>query len=594
MRQRTSLLAMAASATAASLSDVCTLSHVKSILPSDGTLLGINLLPSDTAASVFHATNSSSSSGSSGGMGMGGGTTSYNYCNVTVSYTHPGKDDTVVVKYAFPSPSEFKNRFYVAGGGGYSLNSDATGGLEYGAVSGATDAGYDAFNNEYDAIALLGNGSVNWDATHMFGYQALGEMTLLGKELTRGFYGLDSDDKLYTYYEGCSDGGREGMSQVQRWGELYDGAITGAPAFRYAQQQVLHIYSSVVEYIQDYAPPPCELKKIVNATIAACDPLDGRTDGVVSRTDLCMLNFNLSSIIGTPYSCAAETSTSLGFGFSSKAKRQAAGSVTSDQPAQNGTVSAKGVAVAQAIYDGLHTSTGERAYIGWQIASELSDAVTTYNSDTGKWEMEILSMGGEYVAKFVKLLNIDNLSTLEGVTYDTVVEWMDTALVRYYDTLQTTHPDLSRFQQTGGKLLHYHGESDPSIPAASSVHYWQSVKNVMYPDLDDAKALETLSDWYQFYLVPGAAHCGTNTLQPGPYPESNMEIMIDWVENGNKPSRLNATVSSGDYEGETQMLCQWPERPLWKKGTDTFDCVTDEASYDSWTYEFDAFKIAVY
>ncbi|KAL3430158.1 Tannase/feruloyl esterase [Aspergillus tetrazonus] len=602
-QQRNALLALASTASAASLSDVCTVSHVKNILPSDGTLLGINLIPSAVTASVYNASSSSSSSSSSamgGGMGMGGGgSTSYNYCNVTVSYTHPGKDDTVVVKYAFPSPTEFKNRFYVAGGGGYTLNSDATGGLEYGAVSGATDAGYDAFNNDYDSIVLKGNGSVDWDATHMFGYQALGEMTLLGKELTRGFYGIGSDEKVYTYYEGCSDGGREGMSQVQRWGEEYDGVITGAPAFRYAQQQVHHIFSSVVEHTLDYAPPPCELAKIVNATIAACDPLDGRTDGVVARTDLCMLNFNLTSIIGTPYYCAAQTSTSLGFGFSKRGhhgrnRKRDDHSSTSYQPAQNGTVSAKGVAVAQAIYDGLHTTQGERAYLSWQIASELSDATSTYNSTSGKWELSITSMGGEYVRKFVQLLDLDNLSTLDGVTYDTVVGWMDTAMIRYYDTLQTTHPDLAKFKEAGGKLLHYHGESDPSVPAASSVHYWQSVKSIMYPDVEDETALSDMSDWYQFYLVPGAAHCGTNTLQPGPYPQNNMEIMIDWVENGVKPSRLNATVSSGDYEGETQMLCQWPKRPLWKSGSDSFSCVDDEESIESWTYDFPAFKIPVY
>lgn len=606
MRQsRNALFAFAASATAASLADVCTVSHIKSILPSDGTLLGIDLIPSAVTASVYNAnSSSSSSSSSSSGMGMGmggGGTTEYNYCNVTVSYAHTGRDDKVVVKLAFPSPSEFKNRFYVGGGGGYSLNSDATGGLEYGAVSAATDAGYDSFNNDYDEVVLYGNGSVNWDATHMFGYQALGEMTLVGKELTRGFYGLDADKKVYTYYEGCSDGGREGMSQVQRWGEQYDGAITGAPAFRYAQQQVLHIFSSVVEHTLDYYPPPCELAKIVNATIAACDGLDGRKDGVVSRTDLCKLNFNLSSIVGEPYHCAAKNSTSLGFGFSKRSsssssplsKRQS-GSTTSYQPVQNGTVSAEGVAVAAAIYDGLHNSDGERAYLSWQIASELSDATSQYNSDTGKWELSITSMGGEYVAKFVQLLDLDNLSSLEGVTYDTVVSWMDTTMGRYYDTLQTTFPDLTAFQAAGGKLLHYHGESDPSVPAASSVHYWQSVRQIMYPNATDAEALEQLADWYQFYLIPGAAHCGTNTLQPGPWPESNMDIMIDWVENGKKPARLNSTVSSGEYEGETQMLCQWPQRPLWKQGSDEFDCVSDEESVESWTYEFPAFKVPVY
>lgn len=247
-------------------------------------------------------------------------------------------------------------------------------------------------------------------------------MTKIGKPLTQAFYGLNNT-KLYTYFEGCSDGGREAMSQVQRWGEEYDGVVAGAPAFRFAQQQVHHVYPATVEQVMGYFPPPCALDKIVNATITACDPLDGRTDGVISRTDLCQLNFNLSSLIGESYYCAAETSNSLGFGFS---KRQmgggAAGSQSSTKPEQNGTITANDIAVAQAVYDGLHSSDGKRAYLSWQIGSDLSDADPTYDNTTSSWKLNIPSTGGEYVTKFVQLLDIDNLENLDGVTYDTLVE----------------------------------------------------------------------------------------------------------------------------------------------------------------------------
>ncbi|GAB1737263.1 hypothetical protein NU219Hw_g1192t1 [Hortaea werneckii] len=401
-----------------------------------------------------------------------------------MTYSHTGRDDEVALLYAFPAPSDFTNHFYVAGGGGYSLSSSATGGLEYGAAGGATGAGYGSLDGtSYDDVVLYGNGSINWDATYMFGYQALGEMTIVGKPLTKAFYSIANSTKLYTYYEGCSDGGREGMSQVQRWGEEYDGVIAGAPAFRFGQQQVNHVFPAAVEHTMDYYPEPCALEKIVNATIDACDPLDGRTDGVISRTDLCKINFDLSSIIGTAYYCAAETSSSLGFGFSgSLRKRQGAeGSQTSSTPEQNGTVSAQDVEVAQKIYQGLHNSRGERAYLSWQIGSELSDASPSYDNTTGKYVLNIPSTGGEYVTKFVQLLDVDNVADLDGVTYDTLVEWMQIGMVRYLDSLQTTLPDLTAFKEAGGKLLHYHGESDPSVPAASSVHYWQSVKEIMYP-----------------------------------------------------------------------------------------------------------------
>jgi tannase len=75
------------------------------------------------------------------------------------------------------------------------------------------------------------------------------------------------------------------------------------------------------------------------------------------------------------------------------------------------------------------------------------------------------------LTKFIQLLELDNLSDFNNVTYDTIVDWMTTGMVRYTDSLQTTLPDLNPFQSSGGKLLHYHGESDPSIPAPSSAYY---------------------------------------------------------------------------------------------------------------------------
>ena len=81
-------------------------------------------------------------------------------------------------------------------------------------------------------------------------------------------------------------------------------AAVGAPAFRYSFQQVNHLFSSVAMQTLNHTSTPCEFDVIVKATIAACIPLDGLVDGVVSRTDLCKLQFNLSSLIATPYYCS--------------------------------------------------------------------------------------------------------------------------------------------------------------------------------------------------------------------------------------------------------------------------------------------------
>lgn len=197
MRIAPAVAGLAARSSASSLADICTTSNIKAALPSNGTLLGIELVPSSvTASAVYDATLSTTSVKR----------TTYSYCNASVTYTHAGLDDTVVLEFALPEPSDFENRWYVAGGEAYSLSAVTTGGLEYGAAGGATSAGYDAFENSYDDVMLLANGTLNLQATHMFGYRALGEMTLVAKSILPGIYGLSNStstnsSKIFTYFE---------------------------------------------------------------------------------------------------------------------------------------------------------------------------------------------------------------------------------------------------------------------------------------------------------------------------------------------------------------------------------------------------------
>lgn len=148
----------ATTSTPTTLAELCTVANVQAALPVNGTLLGIDMIPSAVSASiVYNATDQQVGGGSSSG--------SYTYCNATVYYTHTGKGDSVFIRYALPAPDAFEQRFYVAGGMAYSLSTDAITGLQYGAVGGATSAGYDNFEVAFDEVALYGNGTINWDAT---------------------------------------------------------------------------------------------------------------------------------------------------------------------------------------------------------------------------------------------------------------------------------------------------------------------------------------------------------------------------------------------------------------------------------------------
>lgn len=125
--------------------------------------------------------------------------------------------------------------------------------MVYGTVAGIVDGGFRGFDNSLDTVFLLANGNINYEALHMMGYRGIGEMKMIGKEFAKAFYDM-GDDKVYTYYQSCSEGGREGWSQAQNYPGVYDGVIPGAPAIRYGQQQANHFYSNVMQKTLDYYP----------------------------------------------------------------------------------------------------------------------------------------------------------------------------------------------------------------------------------------------------------------------------------------------------------------------------------------------------
>jgi tannase len=226
-------------------------------------------------------------------------------------------------------------------------------------------------------------------------------------------------------------------------------------------------------------------------------------------------------------------------------------------------------------------------YFPFQFAAGFGDT-TVYDSDTDSWTITTPNTNGEWVTK---MLNWQNVSSLDmtGVTNDDLKAWMIQGMNKYMDSIQTTVPDLSPFLNKGGRLLHFHGEADTSVPPTGSIHYHESVREVMYPNLTFAQGNDKLNEWYRLYLIPGAAHCATNDEQPNAgFPRDNFAHMIDWVENGIVPTTINATVESGDLEGEVQQVCTWPTRPYWTNNN-TMVCEQNATSISTMLYDLDAY-----
>ncbi|KAK5789609.1 hypothetical protein VI817_008732 [Penicillium citrinum] len=554
-----------------SLENVCTVSHAERTL-SDVNIVGLTFDNSSITAQAVYNFSTENQVFWPDAQGL-------NYCNITLAYSHNGiRGDRVLLEFWLPAPGSFKNRWLSTGGGGYSINhheEHLPGGLIYGAVTGQTDGGFGGFNRTVDEVILLANGTIDHETLYMHGYKAHYEMSTIGKAFTRNFYRMSPRAKLFSYFQGCSEGGREAFSQVQRYPDEWDGAVIGAPAIRLAQQQVNLIFGAAVKRKLGHFPSPCEMNKITDLIIEACDSLDGRLDGVVSRTDLCMINFDFDWTIGKQFECSTD--------------------LEKGTPLQSGKVSPETAMVARTIFKGLHSLDGKRAYIWPQLSAGFDSATAQYDAKNQYWKPTINSLGTQWVSKFLELKEDGTSSTADNATYDELIDWMRTGWQRYESVLQTTWPDLTPFESAGGKIIHFHGESDPAIPAGSSVHYHEAVRQVMYPHLSFEDSMEAINDWNRLYLVPGAGHCAPSNTQPnGSFPRTTLKTLIRWVENGIKPENLDAVILQGDNFGEHQQLCPWPSRPMWHNNGTRMECAFDQTSFETWTYNFDAYNLPLY
>jgi hypothetical protein len=157
--------------------------------------------------------------------------TSTGFCNVTLTYTHPGQND--LIKVWLGLPSTWNGRFQGVGGGGWTTGfpSEMVPAISKGYAAVSTDGGHDGVGQSADSWALASPGNVNLYALQNFASVALNDMTVLGKQLTEAYYGKPI---FKSYWSGCSTGGRQGLMLAQRYPDAYDGILAQAPAVNWA------------------------------------------------------------------------------------------------------------------------------------------------------------------------------------------------------------------------------------------------------------------------------------------------------------------------------------------------------------------------
>ena len=130
----------------------------------------------------------------------------------------------------------------------------------------------------------------NPDAIVDFAYAGMHKTTLLAKALVKTYYG---QSPKYSYYSGCSDGGREGLQEVQRFPEDFDGVVVGAPVIdEVATNTFYHAWGVRTNSQPDGSPilTANKMPALVAAVIKAC----GDAQGLIVDPRVC--KFDLSTI----------------------------------------------------------------------------------------------------------------------------------------------------------------------------------------------------------------------------------------------------------------------------------------------------------
>ncbi|KAF7536056.1 hypothetical protein G7Z17_g13095 [Cylindrodendrum hubeiense] len=451
--------------------------------------------------------------------------TNLNFCNVTISYTHPGWDDTIVVTTYLPSEDKWNGRLMANGGGGFVTGGASIvqftmiPGLLEGFVVTTTDGGHvsdlaDA-NPTSSSWALSSPGNVNWPLLINFASVALHDMSTISKAVTEAFYGKQAE---YSYFYGGSTGGRQGHMLAQRYPKDFNGIIAVMPAINWTRFLWANIWPSFLMDKLGIYPRPCELNAMTNAAIAFCDPLDGVEDGIISRPDLC--NFDPHDIIGKEFDCNGVTST-----------------FTSDA-----------ATIAKATWDGPRSSTGEFQWHGFNFDANISQigigsTVTKCDEDGANCDAVPFTISHVWAKYWLLKEPSFNMRKISHEVWDTLIH---TSVSQYSTVIGTDNPNLSGLHKAGNKLINWHGMADQAIPVNGSVDYYERVL------AGDPNA----QDYYRFFLAPGASHCVTCGLVPPTM--KLMDIMVNWVEKGIAPDTL-PVIGDNKYGARLERnICMYP------------------------------------
>ena len=337
-----------------------------------------------------------------------------------------------------------------------------------------------------------------------FGYLAVHETALLARKMIRSYYGSEPE---YSYWVGCSTGGRQGLMEAQRYPEDFDGYVVGAPVLDLTGLQAKSAYNYRIA-----GQGPAQITREKSAALTKqyldkCDASDGIKDGVVENPLRC--RFDPEKDL---QKCAGDTDAPTCF--------------TGAQ-----------VEALNKIYSGVRDSKGSLLYPGMPPGGNGG-----------------VDQGFNLAQSFMQFMAFDPPAGpgWDIKTFDVDTDWPRLAGIRL--RIDATIPDLSAVKARGGKVLQYHGWADPGVSPQMSINYYESVKKI-------TGAKET-DDFYRLFLVPGMGHC-----QGGAAACSNVDwlgAMVNWLEKGIAPSALTGSHIEKGQTTRTRPICAYPNQAEYK------------------------------
>jgi hypothetical protein len=463
--------------------------------------------------------------------------TDLSYClvNITVSDLGgpkdgylPGQKQMIKVAIGLPlsaadggnggQQGAWNGRIQALGGGGYQgVLSPVTPATDAGYVGSNTDTGHtgNAALPGFGAIgdgswALNPDGSLNFGLIRDFAFNGIHEQTVWTKKITEIYYGTKAK---YTYWNGCSTGGRQGHQQAQRYPDDYDGILAGAPAFNWDRFIPAEQWGEVAMNQEVGAPiSSAKLEAAKTASIAACDALDGIKDGVIQDPRAC--HFTASPFCsGSPATCLTSQEASA----------------------------------VNKIWDGPASKSGGRLWFGLERGTTMLDL-------DGASPFVIST---QHLAYWV---NQNPAFDWHTITEASFPDQFLRSELKFHEVIGTDNPDLSEFREHGGKMIIYHGLADVLIMPRGSYNYYNRATNA-------AGGLSEVQKFYRFFPYPGNSHCGGNPDQPNaPLIDSSssgalFQALVDWVEHGVAPDSVtaynNATPAAATV---SRPICKYPDQ----------------------------------